>query len=615
MMDRLGRMGLLALVASLAAGAAMAQFPSERVRWDRSDMPFPQPSYAENRVVIREVRIEGLRVGEGIQITGELWTDFEVVSPPADAPFTAGQMKDLRVTISLYQTDVTLKRDMKNKQGGFPVEVPLAVNATDPVAGQTVTAIVNRVEEGFGTASFALPELTKPLPPGIYKLVASISFEGMTPVQQDALKWCKDWYGAELVLDPVTYEEIDRIEVWKGTKFVEENGQEKRIDFHDLVYKQLLNNLRKIDSSADIYIGKMLRKNGDVNISDKTFVILDPYIQTIGSVLEQVRFKKMIVAQLAAALKGPPVLPRDVQKKKKVQAKEAQANCDRLLARSGGKATSVETRVHTRAFAGRSKMLEDIKVWEERIKQRMWVLLDGVILYEGYHAFYLPGYKMYNAVKTDKNDDAANRKILWQNKIDAAGGEKAYFEKLKANWNKHPAAVFKKMAQYHRNKFKKADWDSTKFTEKDGKEVLMEIDKWSEYRVGHIQDFVASCDVYFDQIDTTIDYAIQRFPRAMIALHGAQEAAIAIAYAWEYQIRVMDEKLPQEELLEEWKREDKEVGEIDLSRYYLRAITHVAGVKRRFDAETAAARRAMGFKQFQYEYAAAISHGARRPGE
>jgi len=121
--------------------------------------------------------------------------------------------------------------------------------------------------------------------------------------------------------------------------------------------------------------------------------------------------------------------------------------------------------------------------------------------------------------------------------------------------------------------------------------------------------------VYFDQIDTTIDYAVQRFPRAMIALRGAQDAAIAIAYAWEYQIRVMDEKLPQEELLEEWKREDKEVGEIDLSRYYLRAVTHVAGVKRRFDAETAAARRAMGFKQFQYEYAAAISHGARRPGE
>ena len=45
------------------------------------------------------------------------------------------------------------------------------------------------------------------------------------------------------------------------------------------------------------------------------------------------------------------------------------------------------------------------------------------------------------------------------------------------------------------------------------------------------------------------------------------------------------------------------------------AATHLARVKRRFDTEPAAARRAMGFKQFQYEYAAAVIEGWPRPGE
>lgn len=589
-MPTIAALSLVLLAGELSAQQAQRpDFPPNRVRLVRPPNHAPEPYYHQNRIIIRHSEINV--VGAGMQISGDLYTDFDCDQAPAALKLPPGQIMGLKVDVQLYSVSVVLKRDK-----GVVALPKFDVRAPGtPVEGQTTQVRVDRTQDGFGLASFKLPATARPLAPGIYQLIATLSFQSQEAQQREQIKWCGNFWGEEDEgEDPITLQRITHKVL----------GDKER---HERYYKQLLEVERKVDSVAVIYMADTLQKAGVVlrgpyQGNDRTpanYVIWDDLIRVVSDVEEFENQYPMIDKELAdfeanqtlidARLKqlkekNPRATQSDVIRMAREEAKASKKRVDELITMAGGKATRDESRARASSIAARNVVLDQIKQFQDYLTLRYWVLVDGLLPYAGWHPVNKPGYNAFQACNTKDNRKDADDRLAKLDAIKSApGGEDKARADRDEKWKYFPPEVRKVAFAYLDQSLEKADFDSRNFTKKQGAEMLLDIDKWAAYRTKWMEKFLKETDAIFAELDTSVTYHNRVWPQVLAEAQAAREDAICNAYAWEFHTRTSSMKETAKAVVEEWTREAQSNTALGLQKYIDKSQVAPGSVKTRFD--------------------------------
>ncbi|MCB9932444.1 MAG: hypothetical protein H6841_03390 [Planctomycetes bacterium] len=586
------RITMAALVLALLSGALSAQddyigFPMERVRMARPESRPPEETYPQNRVIIRNTNLA--LAGTGMQISGDVWTDFEADRVPMGTDLPKGQLTGVRVNVELYYYDTVLERDPTTEAVQEPKIDPR--NPGRLVEGQMVTVTVEQTQGSYGLVRFSLPALKKPLAPGLYRLVARVRFMSQDEKIRQAVKWCSNWYGARGEQDPDTLEMI-----WKDVM--------ANPGLHEEVYEDLIQLTGEVSDVSLLWIGEVY-KNGNLELvapaqgTDRkpaNYLVWSNHLmvidQLIGYENQLDNVDDVVDKALEEKLK---VQPRknatqkeidDLKARKeqwKEDAKEEKALIRRengaLIEQYCGRTTKAEVKMHTSAVAARMSILQQIANLQEYLSYRYWCLIDGHLLYSGFHTVNHPAHQAWQAIQ-DKDNQKAGRERVQKDDKDA---REAKWEKRRVDWKYFPAEISKAAFDYLRTKEEKADFDPVKFTEKDGNGFMLDIAKWAEYRSEFISGFLEKTDALLAEVDTSSVYAVQIWPQAYSQAKSARDDVIVMTYSWEYYIRTDQMKEDKQVVIAGWEREAASMPALKLADYYRSANNAPGTVKTRFD--------------------------------
>ncbi|MCA8913420.1 MAG: hypothetical protein KDB82_17100 [Planctomycetes bacterium] len=614
----LTRFSLAALSVVLLTGALAAQnytgYPESRVRMVWGDNHFPDELYPANRVIIRDVRLDG--TSGGMKIHGNVITDFEADRVPPGEGLPTGQLSGIRINVELYSYDMVLERD--------PATNKLIEPKVDPkkegilVTGQLTTVTVNDTYGRFGLATFDLPPLTKPLAPGLYRLVARVRLKSQDANIQKAFKWCSNMYGsrAETITDPDTME---------SETIFHEVMADKAI--HDEVYSDLMDNIGELKDVSLIWIGAV-KQNGNVELISAeqsgprrpaNYMVWSYHMLVVGQLIDYEYQLNNVDAMVDEELEGKLKLEGVSDEQKEKWKKEAVEDKKRirtlnteLIAQYGGITTKQEREVYTSAVTTRAAVMEQVAEFQEYLTQRYWCLTDGWLLYRGWHTVNAPGYKIWEAITDPEHDNkkgSVARKLALQEAKNAPGGLKAKWDKRKEAWKYYPPEITKLMFDYLHTKEETDTFDAEKFTEEVAKTIEMDSANWAEYRSDFILKYLEETEKILRQVNTTRDYAVQVWPTALAQATAARDDVLALTYSWEYYIRVEVQKEEKDPITETWKREDEAMPTLDLSKYYKRGNTAPGTMKARFDSDVASIKSAIKLGAFVAAYRRAIDQG------
>ena len=613
---------MLALIGgTLAAQEDYLGFPESRVRMVRPESHVPDELYDQNRVIIRKTNI--LPAGRGMQISGEVVTDFDADRVPMGEDLPKGQLQGLKVDVELYYYDTVLERDST----GAVMEPKIdPKNPGRLVDGQIKTVVVDDYLGNFGLARFELPVLEKPLAPGVYRLVARVRFKTQDKKLQGAIKWCGDMYGARADVDPDTQEII-----WRQVM--------ADASLHDEVYRFLVDSKGELSDVSLLWIGEILKDgNFELVSADKgnarkpaNYLVWSYHLTVIEQLLafenQLDNVDAVVDAELAAKLALEPKAGatqeeidklNELKKRWTEEAKEDKQRIRRdngdLIKKYGGRTIKTkdlnEPKLHTSTVAARMAILEQIAELQEYLSLKYWILTDGFLTYAGWHRINLPAYQAWEAI--DKKDNkAATIDRVTNNKAvqDAPGGLAAKWEARKTQWRLCPPEMVAAAFDYLRTKEERADFDPDKFTEKDGEIFVLKSDKWAEYRLEFITKFMEESNKMLSEIDTSTIYAVQVWPQAFSQVKSARDDVITLTYSWEYYIRTDLMKEDKEVVKEAWLRETDSMPNMKLGDYTARATNAPGTIKNRFDSSLNLAKVAAKVKDFTFKYARAIDEG------
>ncbi|MCF6227480.1 MAG: hypothetical protein L3J82_02290 [Planctomycetes bacterium] len=555
-----------------AGGLLQAQdtvnYPSKRVSLER-DLSIAgfqaQAKYTGNRIIFRNVNVDsdGLDFG----ISGEIYTDFEIDEPPSGGDFQTGQMMGIKIKVELFEYPEPLKR----KSGIVQLPKLAPTYFGNPVAGQSITVIVEDEDE-YGLASFELPRLDKPLPPGVYRLIATISFNVQENKIKDGLKWCSSWYGKEVEIitydDPVTQEKVNE------TTVEEVFGNEV---LHDKHHKEILNNLRQIRDETVLYVGQLI-ENGNVKIRTQTkgekLVNLVKWGKYID-VCDWVSVLQKQIDENPAYIKKQ--LEADLDKKAikriKAQNKGSMARANGDVKMYGGELSKAELKMFENANTGRTVVLEQTMQFEEVMTEKFWIFSDGTLLYDGYNTINHQGYVAYNACSNDDINNRKNARKAQMDKIrDGEGGLKGFKDRRAEAWKYYLPEIRKIAFKYLDKKLEKSDWDGKALCVKDGKDILLNEEHWDDMRNTWIADFLPTTDKMLEELDTSVNYAIRKWVLVWEDARDARNDCISLAFAWELHNLKLLQQSSVEEIVANWE-ELNEDADYDLSVYYKNAQT------------------------------------------
>jgi len=610
-----------ALLVALFAGPLLAQavrpgFPGSRVRMVRPVNHAPEPYYHQNRVVLRHLEI--VPAAGGMQISGDVFTDFDCDQAPAALKAPPGQVMGLKIDVQLYNVSVVIKRDRNG------IVLPkLDVRAPGrPVEGQSAQARTDQVREGFGNATFKLPALERPLAPGVYQLVVSLVFQAQDSMQREQIKWCSDFWGEEDEgEDPITNQRVTH-------KII---GDKER---HERYFKQLLEVERKVETAAVLYIADTLTKAGPVlrgpyqgnDRNPANYVVWDDLIRVISDVedlenqypsidkeLADFEANQDLIDRRLADLRqrNPRATQADVIKMAREEAKATKKRVDDLITQNGGKANKEESRARAAAIAARTAVLEQIMAFQQYLIQRYWVLVDGYLPYAGWHTVNKPGYNAFQACNTKDNRKDTDDRIAKLDAIRAApGGEQAAKQKRDDAWKYFPAETRKVAFNYLDTAAEKADYDSKNFTKKMGQEVILDVPKWITYRTKWMEKFLKDTNPIFDEIDTSILYANQVWPEVLAEARAAREDAICNSLAWEFHTRTSCMKETAKTVADEWTAEAQANPALGMQNYMDKSKVAPGSVKTRFDAHLTFIKDTLFMPEFISAYRNAIDANA-----
>ncbi len=427
--------------------------------------------------------------------------------------------------------------------------------------------------------------------------MVTLNFGVQGVTQRECIKWSSDFWGEEDEgEDPITLQRITHPVL----------GDQER---HERYFKEVLEALRKVESTAQIFVADTLVKGAillrspaqSTERAPANYAIWDQLVQVISDVeqleaqypqidADQARFEaneELIQKRLEAArAKNPKVTRKDIIDESRKLTAAGKKRVDDLIKMSGGKASKAESDLRASAVAGRAVVLEQIKQFQDYLTQRYWVLVDGYLPYAGWHTVNKPGYNTYDAVANNNNKkDAEDRNA----KIDAIraqpGGLDEMRRKRDETWKYYPNEAIKVAYKYLDDSLEKADYDSKNFTKKSGNDIVLDIGKWADYRNKWMAKFLKDTNPIIDEVDTAVLYANQVWPDVLAEAKAARDDVISNAFAWEFQIRTATGKVRDDAktVVGEWTAEDQANPGLGLQKYIVISQVAPGSVKQRFD--------------------------------
>ena len=611
------RISLATLLIVLSAGALVAQeytgFPETRMRQTRPDNQnvfMPEDSYTENRVVIRTTEI--MPVGRGMQIRGDILTDFNADSVPAtDDTTPRGQLSDINITVELFYYDLVLERDLTTNQAKTP-----KVDAKDegrPVDGQSVTVKPSQSFAGFGLANFSLPVMSKPLAPGLYRLVARVRFKSQSNDLQKAFKWMSDWYGERSTYDEETFETIFEPVMGSAT-------------LHEEVYRDLMDRVGQVKTQNDIWIGEIWkdgvldiipadrgtdRKPANLAVWSHHALIVDQvfdYEDQLDNVDE------VIDAELEKKLKVDGAT-EEMREKWRKDAEDDKARIRRdnkdLIDKYGGRLSKEELTMLSNVKTARTAVMNQILAFHEYLIYKYWIMVDGLFTYGGFRTINVPGYNAWEAVqKNDINLSTTRREDTFRATVEAAGGQDELWDNRREQWKFFAPEATQHAFKYFKNYEQSRDWDAKQFTKKNGNEVELDIEKWEKFREDFIVEFYPESERMLADVTTTTVYSTQIWPDVLASAKEARDDVIRSTYSWEHLIRMTEERAAtetSEEIQEWWKSSPVQRLEgIELAPYYKKGTAQPGTLKTRFEANCNSVKSTIGLTTFTVAYRRAI---------
>jgi hypothetical protein len=609
---------LALLACTLQAQTEYTGYPGSRVRLGKPESIPPDELYQQNRIIVR--RTDLVLAGNGMQISGEVVTDFDADRVPPDRnDLPKGQLMGLKVNVELYYWDTAVERDPKNGNKAKMPQIDLKRVGT-LVEGQSVVVTIDQSFERFGLAKFTLPQLTKPLAPGIYRLVASLRFKTQDAKLLESIKWCSDLYGARPVVD-------------EDTLVVTFKNVMQNADLHDEVYDFLVNTTATLRDETQIWIGEVW-KDGNLNLipaekgTDKTpanYLIWSYHMNVVGQLLDYQNqldnVDKVVDAELAAKLKTElkknatqkEIDEHEARKEKwKLEAVETKKRIKRdnkvLIDKLGGRTSKEEDKRHISSVTARVVVLEQIARLHDYLSRRYWVLTDGFLQYTGWNTVYQPGYNACDAVQNNNNKATSDkRKDALEAAKAAPGGIAAKRDARRAQWKFVPPDLFTMADAYLKAKEETDVYDAEKFTKVVASKVEWNVDAWSKFRLDFILDFYEKSNTMFKQVITTEVYAVQVWPQALSQLISARDDVIALAYAWDYYTRKELMKEDAELIKKGWALEAAPIAAVPLADYFSRAMSAPGTIKTRFDGSLTVIKSAARIGDFIAAYSAAVA--------
>ena len=562
----------------------------------------------------------------GTQITGEVLTDFEVDSAPFDLDLQTGQLMGLKIYIELYYYETVLRRDEMSGVVRDPKIDPKTPGRL--VEGQLASTTVTEHFGRFGLARFALPELSKPLAPGVYRLLARLNFKSQEHKLWQGIAWCGDLYGARAEFDPVTLQPT-----WR--KVMDDPA------LHEEVFRFLVDTKGELFDETRIWVGDIYKVNHVELIPPEAATPRRPANYVVWSyhhvIVEQVRafenqldnVDQVVDAELADKLKtqlkknaDPDAEDklRDLKAKGKRDAEEDKRRIRRdnadLIAKYGGRITQGEREMLELAESARQAVLLQIADFQDQLALRYWSLLEGCLVYSGFHRINHPAWQAWDAIDKIDNKAAAVQRIEKLRAVqNSRGGLAAKWEARREQWKYCPPDMTRAAFEYLRTREETNAFDPEQFTEKSGTLVLFLTDKWREMRYEFMDTFKADCEKRLVLLDTSRTYAVLVWSDAWQKCQAARDDVLTLSFAWEYYIRTEQMAEPSDVLKQEWELESHLRPELNLSDYYAGAASAPGTIKNRFDDRLRAVREFINAREFTARYARAIEAGETPPGQ
>ena len=491
--------------AMLALPSLCAQeYPGKRVRpphlaenWVGS----PEAYLTEGRIVLRSFEID--TSAGGMRINGKLWSDFEV---EAGNGSPAGQLMGIEVEVSLHE----VASDIDDKLGA---QVPsqsmtVKINGTEPVGEITL-----------GTGSFSLPVMSKPLPPGVYRLACRVTFNKMTDAQKEALKWVRDLYAVVMEYDE------KGIPIGEGTPVYKSKFHIPQ--WRDMVASEVCR------SEGTLFLGNVLQKGGGVKVDKNNSLCRDPSYTVYKTLDNLAKQRELLNTEYDINRKN-----KDLdQKVVKASYEKSVKQLEMLVARAGGKMESKESGFYAQVGQIMKNLREAIIIFEDDLTLKYWIALDTFYYY--FHTVNKIGYNVAMAI--DKGNNAFDRdereKKAKENEDPA---KKAARDELREkNFKYIPEPIKKVATEYARRSEETSEFDSASFTRKEGKVVHIDNGKWSAWRVKFLADFRPKAKAALDSVDVSAGYAIQKWSQAFKMLVEVRDSIIAHAYCYEWHLRMI----------------------------------------------------------------------------
>lgn len=571
-----------------------AGIPHHRVRGN-PDMLEPEELRVRNRIVLSHVNVK-LDSLDGMQIGGRLLTDFLLDRPPQTLGLPPGQLLDLSVHVQLYQVDCVLKRRQHDDQ---PVAPRLDhQDFGTPVQGQQVTVRTSLSVGDFGAASFSLPSLPKPLPPGVYRLVTTLRLDLQEPGLREAMKWCSSLYGARVTLNEETLEpELEP---------VFDNPRS-----HDEAYGRLLHEVCALSSEAVIYLGETLVDDAvflaGPGHAKPNIVILDLH-QSVAEEVEILQDQLDNADQIfesevreAMNMQDAKAARERLQQAEQLRAIILNDNED-LIQLYGGRVSRDERAMLERNRAATQLVLQQIAKFQDRLTYNYWVILDGLLTYHGFNSLNVAGYNTWEAVYNGRTTGTGPRPDpeIWKQREEA--------------WKYMPPEITQVAFDYLRTKEESNTWHATSFTTRTGASVTFDRQAWRAFAEDHLGEWQHQLDARLSSVRTTERYAIQTWQPVLDRVMAAREVVWAFALSWEFITRTNAQHEDAAAVEDEWNSAQSRWEMLFTTERMKAGRTYPGTLKQSFDAHLAAARSALHLSSFAVRWRQAIEGNSPPPG-
>ncbi len=553
-------------------------FPASRVRsqhlienWAGS----PEAYLLEGRIVLRDFQVQA--EGGGMRISGRIWSDFETVDSKG---WRVGQVLGVSIEVGLYE----ISSEIDDRLGPL---VP-----TQWVRSEvSETARTQDIE--LGVAKFSLPLLSKPLPPGIYRLACKLDIAKQSRACKEALMWVRDLYGVIPNYDQSGHPTGESREVY-GSK-------DHKGAWQDLTENEVCK------SQGTLFLGDTL--HGGTPTFDSTNVLCrDPSFEVYANLQGLETHRDELDDQYKQqAARDPKTL-----KRLKDDSERSMSLLSMLAARAGGWMNDDEHLSYAQSLAAAKTIHEAIAAFEDDLTLKYWIALDT--FHYAFHTINKAGFNC--AIAIEKGDAESDRVAREQRRDEFKDLDKkrARDDKREEAFMYIPEPIKKAAYEYYRRSEETSIFDSASYTRKHGKEVQLDPAKWSAFRVEFLETFRGNSAVALASVDLSDKYAIQKWGEAFKQLQIVRESVFVHAYCYERYLRMIsvEKEIRQggnknlradaeKQMLLEW---EAEVGvwATEMKPLFDQAKVSPSTVYGRWESASKEARKLLDMPDFAYRY-------------